>query len=596
MSFIAALATIGTTIAEGAALAGGALASGAAAAGSGLAAGAGALGSGIGALGTAIGEGAMAAGEGIAGLAGEGAAAGAEGAAAGAEGAAAGTEGIGALAANPLAEFAPTTVEAVPVSNTAGLASIATPTLPEATTLSAFTPTTVEAAPVTNTVAGSNVATPTLTEPLAANPLAEFTPTEVAPQQVTNTVADTAVKGTPELTWSQQAVQGLGMDPASMSGKIASEGLKQGVYGAGIGGLGGALTHPNDPMGGALQGAGMGLVTGGIGGSAAGAIGAGAGSSFLPAKFTEAVAKNPGIAGAAIGLPVSMGLSALTTPTTPMPTTTSTRQANIDPNKYKYTQPQWTVARPQYFADGGLTDMPQQNGIANLTQSGMFPQSQQELTQYATPSQMPTSAQVVNADYDAPTNPYTGDIQGMADGGLSKLIPGGTDTADSLVKNSLPGMIFDWKSASDLPVIGGLFNKPEDIATLTPEEKQKLMAMAANQQPGMIPQQPQQMAQGGIADLGGYAAGGRPNLLHGPGDGVSDSIPASIAGKQPARLASGEYVISSRIVSELGNGSTDAGAQRLDDMVKRIQAGRSKTMGKNKEYAKDTKPYKHLPA
>ena len=102
------------------------------------------------------------------------------------------------------------------------------------------------------------------------------------------------------------------------------------------------------------------------------------------------------------------------------------------------------------------------------------------------------------------------------------------------------------------------------------------------------------MAQGGIADLGSYKSGGSPNLLHGPGDGVSDDIPATIANKQPARLATGEYILSSRIVSELGNGSTDAGAKRLDEMVKHIQAGRKKTIGKNKEYAKDTKAYKHL--
>lgn len=104
----------------------------------------------------------------------------------------------------------------------------------------------------------------------------------------------------------------------------------------------------------------------------------------------------------------------------------------------------------------------------------------------------------------------------------------------------------------------------------------------------------QMMAQGGVADLGGYATGGRPNLLQGAGDGVSDSIPATIAGKQPARLAAGEFVVPSRIVSELGNGSTDAGAARLDEMVKRIQAGRHKTL-KGKDYAKDTKAYKHLP-
>jgi len=101
-------------------------------------------------------------------------------------------------------------------------------------------------------------------------------------------------------------------------------------------------------------------------------------------------------------------------------------------------------------------------------------------------------------------------------------------------------------------------------------------------------------AEGGVADLGSYATGGIPNLLRGPGDGVSDSLHATIGGHQPARLAAGEYVVPSRIVSELGNGSTDAGAKRLDDMVKKIQAGRRNTL-KGKDFAKDTHAYKHLP-
>jgi len=100
-----------------------------------------------------------------------------------------------------------------------------------------------------------------------------------------------------------------------------------------------------------------------------------------------------------------------------------------------------------------------------------------------------------------------------------------------------------------------------------------------------------QMANGGAADLGDYSDGGR--LLKGPGDGVSDDIPATIAGKQPARLADGEFVIPARIVSEIGNGSTDAGAKRLYAMMDRIQAGRKKTIGK-KNIAKDTKAKKHL--
>ena len=102
-------------------------------------------------------------------------------------------------------------------------------------------------------------------------------------------------------------------------------------------------------------------------------------------------------------------------------------------------------------------------------------------------------------------------------------------------------------------------------------------------------------AGGGISShLGDYSDGGR--LLRGPGDGVSDDIPATIGRKQPARLADGEFVVPARIVSELGNGSTEAGARKLYAMMDRIQAGRKKTMGRGKQFAKDSKAERHLPA
>lgn len=100
-------------------------------------------------------------------------------------------------------------------------------------------------------------------------------------------------------------------------------------------------------------------------------------------------------------------------------------------------------------------------------------------------------------------------------------------------------------------------------------------------------------AEGGISHLGDYSDGGR--LLKGPGDGVSDDIPAQIGAKQPARLADGEFVVPARIVSELGNGSTDAGAKRLYAMMDRVQNNRKKSVGKGK-VAVDAKAYKHLPA
>jgi hypothetical protein len=99
---------------------------------------------------------------------------------------------------------------------------------------------------------------------------------------------------------------------------------------------------------------------------------------------------------------------------------------------------------------------------------------------------------------------------------------------------------------------------------------------------------------GGLGSLGSYSDGGR--LLKGPGDGVSDSIPATIGRKQqPARLADGEFVIPARIVSELGNGSTDAGAKKLYAMMDRVQKARRKTTGKNK-IAANSRSDKYLPA
>jgi hypothetical protein len=104
-------------------------------------------------------------------------------------------------------------------------------------------------------------------------------------------------------------------------------------------------------------------------------------------------------------------------------------------------------------------------------------------------------------------------------------------------------------------------------------------------------------AEGGTANggysLGSYSDGGR--LLRGPGDGVSDSIPASIGDRQPARLADGEFVVPARIVSEIGNGSTEAGARKLYAMMDRVQKARKKTVGKSK-VAVNTRADKLLPA
>jgi hypothetical protein len=87
----------------------------------------------------------------------------------------------------------------------------------------------------------------------------------------------------------------------------------------------------------------------------------------------------------------------------------------------------------------------------------------------------------------------------------------------------------------------------------------------------------------------GFAKGG---YLDGAGDGMSDSIPATIEGKQPARLADGEFVIPADVVSHIGNGSSKAGSKRLYAMLDKVRHARTG----NKKQGKEIKAEKYLPA
>lgn len=104
-----------------------------------------------------------------------------------------------------------------------------------------------------------------------------------------------------------------------------------------------------------------------------------------------------------------------------------------------------------------------------------------------------------------------------------------------------------------------------------------------------------ELPKAGIAALGNIpytvtAAQGR--YLKGNGDGMSDSIPATINGHQPARLADGEFVVPADVVSHLGNGSSDAGAKKLYSMMDKIRTART---GKKRQ-APAVRADKYMPA
>lgn len=96
----------------------------------------------------------------------------------------------------------------------------------------------------------------------------------------------------------------------------------------------------------------------------------------------------------------------------------------------------------------------------------------------------------------------------------------------------------------------------------------------------------QQFAQGGIASLK------KGEYLRGKSDGMADEVDATIDSTEPAALSHGEFVIPADVVSHLGNGNSEAGANVLKQMMERVRRERTG----NKSQGKEIDPNQHTPA
>jgi hypothetical protein len=263
-----------------------------------------------------------------------------------------------------------------------------------------------------------------------------------------------------------------------------------------------------------------------------------------------------------------------------------------DTSERQYFNPSYTALPPYQAANGGIIalaggGMPveQMSNNAAMGANTMYPMANMSTSSFATPYQSPVSTNMLASTGDSPVG-MNGEpsMQGtrMAMGGEVPSYGFGGFLGDSVNDiGSQLGHMFKGEGG-DFGNVGPMLDSAQAPAG-TKYDPQTKQYVPINQQ----------MAMGGIANLGSYSDGGR--LLRGPGDGVSDSIPAQIGNKQPARLADGEFVVPARIVSELGNGSTEAGAKQLYKMLDRVQNARGKTTGKDK-VAKNTNAAKLLPA
>jgi hypothetical protein len=267
------------------------------------------------------------------------------------------------------------------------------------------------------------------------------------------------------------------------------------------------------------------------------------------------------------------------------------KKYRLSPNYQAYEAPRpnpfYSAQYPTYAAEGGIMQSYQAGGpvermsMANTAmnpQGGLYPMGMIDKTQYASPIQRPVSSEMV---MDTPgyerSNPMLMASGGIAGFAAGKYLPKGD-----------PGIYRDTDPST------------RGLSALDAEEVQRKKLMKRFGIP--MAEMPKTGikslggdfsdvgAAGGTASLGGYSDGGR--MLKGPGDGMSDSIPASIANKQPARLADGEFVVPADVVSHLGNGSTDAGARKLYSMMDKIRKART---GKKKQ-APAVKADRYMPA
>jgi hypothetical protein len=131
-------------------------------------------------------------------------------------------------------------------------------------------------------------------------------------------------------------------------------------------------------------------------------------------------------------------------------------------------------------------------------------------------------------------------------------------------------------------------NQAQGLAALQQIERKPLPSTAPATAPATATAPTTGLATGGLAGLN--AKNGM--YLGGPTDGMADKLPATIDGNQEAALSHGEFVIPADVVGHLGNGNSEAGAERLYAMMDKIRMARTG----NPKQGKQINPNKFLPA
>jgi hypothetical protein len=221
-----------------------------------------------------------------------------------------------------------------------------------------------------------------------------------------------------------------------------------------------------------------------------------------------------------------------------------------------------------------------QNNPAYNTERKQIGQSVGAMNRYnVSPERASSLMNVPLSDVNEMMGPYYRAFGEAKPEGIANLLSKQTELVSEASRRLPVGM-----TPAQRSVTGALNDAPNDMVAqllnmgiFTPETAAQFYQ---SRYPGLTAEQVQE-AMGQY----GYAQGGNVNgyYLGGPTDGMADQIPATIDNRQPAALSDGEFVIPADVVSHLGNGNSNSGAEQLYGMMDRIRKARTGSAEQGKQ-------------
>ena len=277
----------------------------------------------------------------------------------------------------------------------------------------------------------------------------------------------------------------------------------------------------------------------------------------------------------------------------------------------------------RYFTDYAYTPQGGESGAQNTLAAQaaeLQATNAANMTPRPGPVTPPPATGMTRGTYQASSNPASGVINSNPvpqQGGFSNFTPQYNQGGIAGVRQYQKGGIIERLAAAGInipeedrelakQVLGHIPKEVLDNPVLGKRYVQQLLAKAKERVGSASKAPPREETMDRLKGALPFAGGGAASsynrhynnqnrngyYLGGPTDGMGDNVPATIDGTQEARLSDGEFVVPADVVSHLGNGNSNAGAENLYSMMDKVRQARTG----NTQQGAEINPNKFIPS